>query len=87
MPKENIYGEHGTESVEVTWGKNGEHVQVGTRAPNSPFALIPEGAVPGVDCVSGPYTSLHITLTNRSEVNDLIRVLRKARDQAFGADA
>lgn len=83
MPKQSIYANDNIGSVEISWGKDAEHVDIGTRLKDKPFTFdrMPQGEV------SGPFESIHITLTTRSDVNDLIRTLRKARDQAFGADA
>lgn len=86
MPKELITGDnpfstpvtsddrtpHVECGVQVTWGREASYVQVATgQVPSTGFAT-----------ESAFFTSL-----NRHGINNLIRVLRKARDQAFGADA
>lgn len=40
-----------------------------------------------LDTVCFPYSGVWSTLIRRQEVNELIRVLRRARDSAFGKDA
>lgn len=77
-------------SSTLSWGIDGT-VQmtvagpIGWRDPLLPRAgqRVIEGAEP-VD----PDNELdwHFTFTQRSEINKLIRLLRKARDQAFGRD-
>ena len=78
MPRETIYPNEYNEDVkvEVQWVKD-QYVQVGV-------AFLPPPSDPTVKSVEwdGKYTTL-----DRAEVNRLIRILRKARDQAFGADA
>lgn len=151
MPKESVRDAERAQAIEITWGRDLCHVQVGVRwdrailfadevpapdeqavdealerlrvqleadgktlryEPNPPIELpdlkpyrgmvaaggwsapagteylmtnalghdVPAKEVPDV-------TSLHVTFTDRRAVNDLIRVLRRARDQAFGPDA
>lgn len=86
MPKEMIYAEHPHSEpatsddktpfihagVQVSWGRDYSSVQIAT------------GKIPstGFDEDAAYFTTL-----NRYGINALIRVLRKARDQAFGADA
>ena len=84
MPKELIHDEHqysgdhpNQECVtEVRWSREGEHVQIATTliemADHSPVERKVQG---------GWYVTL-----NRRTINDLIRHLRRARDQAFGRD-
>lgn len=81
MPKEKIHSaypsapDHPEPKVEVRWSRETEHVQVATVMPdNVPLVPTPEG--------NGWYATL-----DRNQINQLIVVLRKARDQAFGADA
>ena len=71
MPKERFAGENETPHVELRWGRDHEQVQISTH-PH------------GDDEVESKawFASL-----NRHAINSLIRSLRKARDQAFGADA
>lgn len=86
MPKELIYAERPHSepttsddktpfihaAVQISWGRDYSSVQIAT------------GKVPsdGFDEQGAYFTTL-----NRHGINTLIRVLRKARDQAFGADA
>lgn len=62
--------------AEVRWSREAEHVQLATvlveKADHSPVAREVEG---------GWYLNL-----NRRTLNDLIKHLRRARDQAFGRD-
>lgn len=62
--------------VQVSWGREASHVQIATtlveQADHSPVTREVEG---------GWYVNL-----NRAGINDLIRYLRRARDQAFGRD-
>lgn len=83
MPKEVIYSKyHGSNDspepvTEVRWTREHGYVQVATTMPDGhPFPVdpTPEG--------NGWFATL-----NRENINHLIRTLRKARDQAFGADA
>ena len=83
MPKERIYStkfvpeddQHPAPrlAVQVSWSKEQEHLQVATID-----AALPEDGEEGI----GWFVSL-----DRRQINDLIRVLRRARDGAFGADA
>lgn len=84
MPREFIYTEHkAIESnmpvapqmcVSVGWSKedHGGHVQLAT---------LRNGKENSFDPTDGLYTDL-----NRKQINDLIKALRKARDQAYGKD-
>lgn len=57
--------------VRVGWDKEAGDVQIATVDEDAPFG----------SAGSGLFVSL-----DRGKVNDLIRVLRKARDQTFGRD-
>jgi hypothetical protein len=93
MPKETIYAEHtpyGEESsavsvVEVSWSREAEHVQLVTkcvdRSTLEPYAGPETENLREIPFTAGMYLSLR-----RSTINDLIRHLRRARDQAFGRD-
>lgn len=84
MPKEVVHdstqysGEYPTREViaEVRWSRDSEYVQLATAlvemADHSPVVREVQG---------GWYANL-----NRTGINDMIRNLRKARDQAFGRD-
>jgi len=81
MPKEAVLSPTGFNDdysrglrTEVHWGRDKEYVQVATLADESPHEF--EG-----DAMQGWYCDL-----DRKGINDLIRNLRKARDQAFGRD-
>lgn len=81
MPKEIIYSRHfGTNenpepTVHVGWTREASHVEIATRMPKGI-------QLPCDDVVeNGWYATL-----DRNGINQLIRALRKARDQAFGKD-
>ena len=78
MPKEiiNCYRDKMTVQVELGWGRDHGEVQIAT----TNFGLGDEVG-PG-----DPARGWFVTL-DRNGINRLIRSLRKARDQAFGADA
>lgn len=84
MPKEYVGAEpqeHG--SVKVVWGRDHQQIQIAVAGPvgwrDSTLRQ------PEIDPDDG--LDWHFSVMHRSEINSLIRVLRKARDQAFGADA
>lgn len=88
MPKE-VVATADQHDVEVAWGRDAGYVQVGTVAAEHhsleeflEHARAPENDGPGV---AAQYRGLFGTL-DRNGVNHLIRVLRRARDQAFGRD-
>lgn len=56
--------------AEVCWGTN-DYVQVATVNPDAPLGTVESG--------------LYVDLDRRG-INDLIRLLRKARDRAYGRD-
>lgn len=62
--------------AQVGWGRDAEYVQLSTVRVKTVTHEPVESTVSG-----GWYVSL-----NRSGINDLIRNLRRARDQAFGRD-
>lgn len=90
MPKERIQSTTAGEfDIVVAWGRD-THVQVATTANDADSRL--RGWTESVDGVEAPagssftmFDGWHVDLT-RQQVNDLIRVLRKARDQAYGRD-
>ena len=80
MPKEIIYPRHQGDSenpapwAEVGWNKDAGYVQIVTKSADGiELEPTPEG--------NGWYVDL-----NRQQINELIRVLRRARDQAYGRD-
>lgn len=85
MPKEVIYNSETfrdndtsvASMVELNWGRDSESVQIATTVRD---ASTHEPITEKVQ--AGWFINL-----NRSGINKLIRDLRKARDQAFGADA
>lgn len=94
MPKEimvthrDVFGpERGAAfALEIRWGRN-EHAEIGARVvyavdPSCDFVPTEE-EWPGLNGrpISGLWTSL-----TRPQINELIRYLRRARDQAFGRD-
>lgn len=84
MPKEVIHSSEQfssnypeqTSIVEVRWGRESEYAQIATLLVDTQTHEPIERSVDG-----GWFISL-----NRTGINDLIRYLRKARDQAFGRD-
>jgi hypothetical protein len=78
MPKETIRSRYREDDpklgVQVGWNREAEHVQVATvNSDSAELRPTPEG--------NGWYVQL-----DRYRINQLIRVLRRARDQAFGRD-
>lgn len=81
MPKELIYQNEeyrdhpdARPAVRVGWSREVGHVEIATIMPDdSVLEPTPEG--------NGWFVQL-----TRREINEMIRVLRKARDQAFGRD-
>lgn len=62
--------------VMVGWTRDLGHVEIATINPN----------VEGTNEAWTAAAGLHVHLHDRRQVNDLIRYLRRARDQAFGRD-
>jgi hypothetical protein len=58
--------------VKVSWNKETGDVQIATINPGNEYAY---------DEIGGYYVDL-----DRTQINRLIKVLRRARDQAFGRD-
>jgi hypothetical protein len=87
---ENYPGDH-VNPIQVSWVGNGGFVGIGVEDPTSLFdwrmvrKLLPDpNVIPdsdGEQPMKGFWAQL-----NREDVNRLIRVLRKARDQTFGHD-
>jgi hypothetical protein len=97
MPRETIYDQASMYDVNVGWSRE-KYVQIGLQTHDDvPIAnhLIEKpdaaGLVDSIDDMIyqgqlAAFTGLWSTL-DREGINRLIRVLRRARDQAFGADA
>lgn len=95
MPKEYVYGEPmafdpsddspdaqmETPVVDIGWSREAGDVQIATRLREYEVFYDPERPDGPIPCQYGFYVTL-----NRTGINDLIRHLRKARDQAFGRD-
>lgn len=90
MPKERITSTTaGTFDVTVTWGRD-TCVQICTAASDADERLrnwteSKDGAETEPGSSFAMFDGWHVDL-NRQQINDLIRVLRRARDQAFGRD-
>lgn len=85
MPKEIVYGEQLVVDnivpiIEVRWNREGAFVQVVSKA-TSPD----DGRVAGDSTETVVSDGFFVDLS-RASINDLIRHLRRARDQAFGRD-
>ena len=101
MPKETIYADQlpfGTPGqpgparsvIEVLWGRETEHVQVATKCIDAETGEVFDGSglLPSPNDPSEPpsfYGGFYVDL-DRKGINNLIRKLRRARDQAFGRD-
>ncbi len=90
MPKERIQSHTAPEfDVTVAWGRD-TTVQICTTAADADERLRAwVEQVEGIQSQPGAsfamFDGWHVDL-NRQQVNDLIRTLRRARDQAFGRD-
>jgi hypothetical protein len=86
MPRERIGGGEG-HPTEVTWSRGGESVQVGTvtvdgsSLPELVERFTQQEGVEASSVMQGLFGHL-----DRDGCNQLIKVLRRARDQAFGRD-
>ena len=78
MPRELIHAAYESDgySAVVSWGKETSSVQVGLKACAKDDNVILKGQ---------EYDSLWINM-NREQLNRMIRILRRARDQAYGRD-
>lgn len=95
MPKETVYGSEplwdpenpAVAVAEVSWSREAGHVQLVTKAINriDHSSVLPPGVVEG-ELGTIPFTDGLYTNLDRRGINDLIRYLRRARDQAFGRD-
>lgn len=68
-------------SVAVKWGRDHDQVQISVAGPIGWRDTVPQDT----DRDNG--FDWHYTANNRHEINNLIRLLQKARNQAFGEDA
>lgn len=85
MPKEVVYGEqHHSDGIvpitEVRWSSEGGYVQVVTKATDPS-----DGRVAGESPDTHVTDGYHVDL-DRTQINRLIKNLRRARDSAFGKD-
>lgn len=80
MPKERIGQKHDDSNpepiIEVRWGKESSYVQIATIMPDDDIPL-----------KHGPEANGWYYSPSREQINQLIRSLRRARDQAYGKDA
>ena len=95
MPKEYVYGDplafepagdspdaqSETPVVDIGWSREAGDVQLATRLRECEIFWDEDNPDAPIPAKYGYYVTL-----NRSGINDLIRYLRKARDQAFGRD-
>ncbi len=90
MPKEKVYDSTGLYDIEIGWGVDQE-VQVGieTHTGVSIAEMLAERPLDtgqgGVEAALARFTGLWGTL-DRRQINRLIKMLRKARDEAYGRD-
>lgn len=70
-----------TVGVQVGWARDG-HVQLCLEADTKYFTYVTEHP----DAPEVGRTTAYSPVLSRSEVNNLIRALRRARDQAYGRD-
>lgn len=96
MPKETVYGSQdpwgedypAVSVVQVTWSREAEYAQIVSKAVHRAdhSDIDPPGEHKECCGDSISYTKgMYVTLDRRG-INDLIRNLRRARDQAFGRD-
>lgn len=90
MPKEMVHSRHQYQVpnepiVHVGWTKDAEHVQLASIQPNGVVLAWDEETQQHVKTET-EWPGWFVQL-DRAGINRLIRVLRKARDEAFGADA
>lgn len=88
MPKEYIgFEPQERGSINVSWGRDHGHVAVSVAGPIGWRDDLIDRLEHRQDIDPDNDLDWHFQATNRNEINNLIRILRKARDQAFGADA
>lgn len=94
MPRETIRNRNGCADADfclsVGWSREGEWVDVVTYRPDGVIGLREEHGKQGQD---GDFREIQaierpgwVVNLSRHDINNLIRVLRRARDQAFGKD-
>jgi len=74
-------------SITVRWGRDDSTVQMSVAGPvgwREPYVAVDAAHVRTLDVDNG--LDWHFTVRHRREINRLIRLLRTARDQAFGKD-
>jgi hypothetical protein len=90
MPKELVYSdtypysttEPARSVVDIRWSRESSHVQIATRCVDaSTEATYKNEEFSTLSAADGWYLDL-----DRRAINELIRKLRRARDQAFGRD-
>lgn len=91
MPKEYVHGEvlAGPEPsdsiqspvIDIGWSREAGHVQIASRVRECEVFFDEDHPNAPIPVEYGYYVNL-----NRTGINDLIRHLRRARDQAFGRD-
>jgi hypothetical protein len=88
MPREYVYGAHWPDTDPKEWGENTPFqmcASIGWSREDAgggvQLATVRNGAEHSFDSEDGLYMDL-----DRRGINELIRLLRKARDQAFGRD-
>lgn len=88
MPKERVYDSAGMYDLEVGWSGLGEYVQLGLATHDGrPIVehLRESDLPPQSGDTYADFRSLWSTL-DRGQINRLIRMLRKARDESYGKD-
>lgn len=81
MPKESIHNKDGKTTIQ--WGKD-SYVSIGVEKPDSSNITIANSS-DGLKIQEAEMRSLWTDL-DRKGINDLIRILRRARNQAYGVD-
>jgi len=89
MPKEVIHSKYTPDLestyVQVGWTRGNEHVEIATVAPTGRLAIFDPDT--GTHILTESVTPGWFMQLDRNGINQMIRVLRRARDQAFGEDA
>ncbi len=92
MPKETTYCAADRHyRVDIGWNREAGHVEISVKTDEaigiySMADHIPDSEQPGTRYEGSiAWSGLHCQL-DRAGINDLIRTLRRARDQAFGRD-